>query len=73
MGYTPLFESIRGVQRPFCWFYKQIKWAFLLSNQRKECRRPKLSCISVLVEGEVEGNIDDWFSISQIIYFALDT
>ena len=34
--------------------------SLLLSNQNKECRRPKSLHNDVLVEGEVKGNIDNW-------------
>ena len=45
----------------------------LLSNCKgKEHQRPTASYSSVLVEGEIEDNIDDWFTICQTIYFALD-
>ena len=33
---------------------------------------PKVSYNSILGEGEVKGNNDDWFTICQTIYFALD-
>ena len=71
--YAWLFESIRGVQQLFCWFYKDMKRVFLLSNQRKELQRPKASYNSIPVEGKVEGSIGDWLTICWTNCFTLGT
>ena len=42
-------------------FLQANQMSLLLSKLRKERQRPKASYNSVLVEGELEGNIDDWF------------
>ena len=71
--YARLFELIGGVQQLFCWFYREMKHVFLLSDWRKGRQKPKASCNSVLAEGKVNYNIDNWFTICQTIGFALDT
>ena len=42
------FESIGGAQQSFCWFFREMKSIFLLSNWRKGCWKPKASYNSVL-------------------------
>ena len=67
-----IFEPIGGVQQLFCWFYREMKCVFLLSNWGKGRQKPKASCNSVLAKGKVKYNIDDWVTICQTIGFVLD-
>ena len=67
-----LFQLIGGLQQIFCWFYKANEWVVLLSNRRKEYRRPKVWAKASYHGVLVERNTDDWFCylLNHTIYFG---